>query len=906
MKGLDMTHRSRNARMTRILQEGLREAEASYAAALSARPGDAGLLPAPTQVERGTHADACRPAGASGVTTRATQGGGLAAGAAGGPTWLGSRNLRVGFAAAGLAGATLLVCLGNGASVRRGTRLSQPADIAAATPQFHLGAPPTPSGRPPHPVRRRSTATGIPAASPVAAAAAATGAPASLAATDRRAGALRNSRHGKDGAPEPARSGRLHPHAHQAATDAEFLNGEGSEWLAGWLADRPEERRQRSRGLNRDWGRVTDDFVEPEWPRLAGGNRSVLVGALLHAQREAAAVDPRLFRKVTQRQKRVALEAFCRDLERRTGVMFRASRGVQDEKVTILVKDLPARDVMRGVARLFGYIWTRHEQDGQYRYELTQTLRSQLVEEELRNQDLNEGLLALDEQMNEYRPYLNETPEQLRSRLATARGEERERLRKLVDGGGWGGLQLYARLSPAERAALRSGREFALEADSPAEGNRIPAAWTQPLLESWNVGVNLGTTNGREFWRGATPLSSAPGAQPSVRLRLTRSELGSLSLQSDLRVRIQVPGTQEFKSNGATTSLAAGRSPSVARPDNAAANAALRNRPPFQRRVSLAPTPICPLLPTAPQDLVEVDLPDFPKSGLTSAEVWEAVHDQTGLPVIADAYSRLRPAAAVARSGSLFDVLCEVSGVLGTRWRQDGGVLLCRSTSFFWDKLKEIPNRNLERWQAARDTHRGLPLEALLEMGRLSDVQLDSAVTEEAVLCLWGLRDYSLLGSAGLRGVVRFVSGLDARQQTKLLGADGLAFAELTPPQQQALLEGSGDPFLARLGRERPDEHPLRSTLLRAQYAPAGWRWWAPRDANGRLQVRDVLLIGPSVESVLAAARRRDPGVTPNQIRRSEGEFHLVGEVPGALRFGISRTHRFFHNLRGDFGPPLR
>src|SRR5205085_10252257 len=91
--------------------------------------------------------------------------------------------------------------------------------------------------------------------------------------------------------------------------------------------------------------RFRDDFAQPPLTRLAtaGGK-----GAALHQyEREARVADGRLFRKVTLRLKAVPLSELCAALEKQTAVPLSAARGVADENVTILVKELPARDVMR-------------------------------------------------------------------------------------------------------------------------------------------------------------------------------------------------------------------------------------------------------------------------------------------------------------------------------------------------------------------------------------------------------------------------------------------------------------------------------------------------------------------------------------------------------------------------------
>src|SRR5262249_42565562 len=152
--------------------------------------------------------------------------------------------------------------------------------------------------------------------------------------------------------------------------------------------------------------------------------------------------DSRLAREVTLQQKATALSDLCDSLRSETGIPLAAGQSVADEKVTLFCRKQPLRDVMRQLSRPFGYTWLRSGKTGEYKYELVQDLRSQLLEEELRNRDRNEALLALDREMERFRPYLGLTPDEARARSKTAKPEEKRLLDKL-SGYAWGGIQMY-------------------------------------------------------------------------------------------------------------------------------------------------------------------------------------------------------------------------------------------------------------------------------------------------------------------------------------------------------------------------------------------------------------------------------------------------------------------------------
>src|SRR5436190_6394721 len=166
--------------------------------------------------------------------------------------------------------------------------------------------------------------------------------------------------------------------------------------------------------------------------------RQAAVGAagLMLPEVEKEVIDDRLTRKVTLANKATALSDLCEHLRSTTGVHLVAGNSVADEKVTIFCEKQPVRDVMRQLSRPFGYTWLRSGKAAEYRYELAQDLRSQLLEEELRNRDRHAALLALEREVERYRPYLSLSPDEALAKAKSAPAGEKPLLEKL-SGGGW-------------------------------------------------------------------------------------------------------------------------------------------------------------------------------------------------------------------------------------------------------------------------------------------------------------------------------------------------------------------------------------------------------------------------------------------------------------------------------------
>src|SRR5262249_53186958 len=150
-----------------------------------------------------------------------------------------------------------------------------------------------------------------------------------------------------------------------------------------------------------------------------------------------------------------------------------------------------------------------------------------------------------------------------------------------------------------------------------------------------------------------------------------------------------------------------------------------------------------------------------------SSDVWEAIHHATGLPIVADYYTHVYPLSGVTvTQANLFEALCQIGDAMGVRWRKDGDFLLGRSTTYYWDRPKEVPNRFLMPWQREKREGPGLSLESIEEMASLPDEALDSPTVGEAIRHCWGLEEWRqvsrdpVMGWSLDRAKFRFLSSL--------------------------------------------------------------------------------------------------------------------------------------------------
>jgi hypothetical protein len=802
----------------------------------------------------------------------------------------GSR-LSAGWSAAAVAAGALALLLGfrlSGTDVARSTRSPAPMVVQ------HPPAGPSRLGSRPNPRLRQSDRTGRIAASPSSSRSAEqTDSPSSrwlpwdgTGNTHERSGrpALRPSS-------KRRRAGEVVHRKEDSARTARL-----------WAQPQPDDW-QALAARERQTLRVRDDFVQVPLPRLASVSERQIAAAVESYKQEVAIIDPRLARVVTLEQKATALSDLCERLRSETGIRLEAGQSVADEKVSVFCTKTPLRDVMRQLGRPFGYTWLRSGKQSEYRYELVQDLRSQLLEEELRNRDRNAAMLALDHEVERYRPYLDLSPDEALARSKTAPPAQK-RLLERVAGQGWAGLQLYFRLSHGEMQALRGGRDLWYHSVPRPGQQPLPPAVSRRALESLRdyrmlklPGAGFGFTTDLTA-PGALPLAAVAEVRVMVGLMLSQSELGQLTLRGGTGFAVygnlSLPDTSTF----GWADLAMGRSPAVQDPENSAANVKFARDPSLRPRVSVRPRPSCPPTPRAVAAPDTTTPPESaPEPKVTSADVLEAVHRATGLPIVSDYYTRLYKPEAVSRVNQpLFDGLNRLADSMRMRWNKDGSWLQFRSASFYDDRLKEVPNRLLARWTASRRQHGALTLDDFCEIAQLPDVQLEAGEMAEGASACFGLVEWDM-ARGNLRQHLRFLARMTPAQRQEAMSARGLEFPRMTLAQQQQFISLAID----------SDDEPLQSleelegATLRVEYTLPGWfTWRVPglESLPGRDWLQWVVPLGlgwhgrraprPQVrertrEAALATARRIAPQLSQEVVdamRQLDPRHEAVPIVP--------------------------
>jgi hypothetical protein len=275
--------------------------------------------------------------------------------------------------------------------------------------------------------------------------------------------------------------------------------------------------------------------------------------------------------------------------------------------------------------------------------------------------------------------------------------------------------------------------------------------------------------------------------------------------------------------------------------------------------------------------------------------VLEAVHRASGLPMVADYYTRLYPVADVTvQDGPLFDALNRVGDAMRLRWAKDGDWLQCRSACFFHDRQKEVPNRFLERWATARREHGMLTLDELIEISQLPGTQQEGRDMAEGAKEVWGLAEWDLARNYMVRPHLQYLASFTSEQRQELLSVSGLPITRMSLAQQQQFIT-----FACGAGSEGIQSwEELAGATLRVDYSqpgefewrppgPGWFRWMVPAEPGKRAmwapvreRTREAALQAARaidariLQSLLAVARKSDPRIQEEQFMPQE--VHIV------------------------------
>src|SRR5206468_8022255 len=122
----------------------------------------------------------------------------------------------------------------------------------------------------------------------------------------------------------------------------------------------------------------------PAAPPAARGRADAGGGGGERGRRFALEQIRGLDRRVSYTETKMPLGELVQKVASETGVSLAAAPDVADEPVAVVVKELPARELLDQLAELLDYTWRRMGKPDAWRYEILQDLASKQREEALR------------------------------------------------------------------------------------------------------------------------------------------------------------------------------------------------------------------------------------------------------------------------------------------------------------------------------------------------------------------------------------------------------------------------------------------------------------------------------------------------------------------------------------------
>jgi beta-lactamase regulating signal transducer with metallopeptidase domain len=530
---------------------------------------------------------------------------------------------------------------------------------------------------------------------------------------------------------------------------------------------------------------------------------------------------PELVKRVTFTEAKIPLGELVQKVADDTDVSLIAAREVADEPVAVVVKEMPARQLLDEVAGLLDYRWSKRLGLKGWRYEIWQDLASKQREGALRQATFGEVERRFRAEVARYTEMASRPPEELqrleeasRQRLKVWESLHGEARRAYLDRPGErergevyslagrlatpvtrGMALLIGRLTPDQWAVLRRGEALTFSTD-PARGELpMPADLAggfrkvRPNMASgFSYGPGeIGEQERQREREESEKWQAATGYRVTMEIDLDRFQRkASLTLNAQAKpFRTATPPQASYFEGGEGTRLVIGAATvpvrEILRPEpTVERNPGIVNDPVFGARKRFKAEPL------APANHLGV-IPHF--RGRFLRDLLPDIARTYGVQILADSY-RTTPLAGTGLPSepiALHELLDRL--VMHThRWQGKGNLVLLQSRTWFFDRPLEVPLRLVRRWKALSDQYGLLPLSECVAMANtLTDAQLDmESLSRVALEADMALDSYNVGRAAP---ALRLYAALSATQREALWRGQSIPVARMTSRQRELFVD---------------------------------------------------------------------------------------------------------------------
>lgn len=618
--------------------------------------------------------------------------------------------------------------------------------------------------------------------------------------------------------------------------------------------------------------------------------------------------DPRLTKQVSLELRKAPLSEVVARLGVAAGVTMRAAREVADEPAVVVVRDRPAREVMRQLALLFDYRWRRSGEAGAARFTLYQDPAARRKEEALRDAGLARALADLQAALRARLELAARPPEAVLAEAdafddgregkgpavppekqhAIIRREGGTFVFRQMAGSHWRALaRIAASLAPEHWESLAAGRTLWLSTREEPRTARLAPSLEQTLREARGVHLPPGlrarfaSPDGAELAARTEQLAQeqwgrAEGFRVTVRMEVVEAT-GDPEARLYLRAFTLMPpdagGRQETAFTLQVSSAEAAIARAEAVEDDLQADDPLLQR---QRPFELEPPPY---------------RPNHPTTGWQSRALFRLARTFE-INLVADAYRHASfTLPRLPQPVPLRAALRAAAGPVSRVTRADDFFRI-RRRSWYHDRLAEIPERLARQWEERLRKRPSVTTGELAELATaLRDAQLENfaAVLRERGI---DLGDHFWLDVVANGSLLRAYAALHPQQRGALAAGRAVSTASMPLAARRWF-----SILLAK--RQTNDESPPQPAEVTLESPPLLRRAAAAGElVSAQYYPQDPRLLGPGEALNRPLATRQEPRregeslpsetVVRNQyfrFRTPDRRIHMIYVFPPSIRF---------------------
>ncbi len=473
------------------------------------------------------------------------------------------------------------------------------------------------------------------------------------------------------------------------------------------------------------------------------------IGATAYAQNakpdSEAAPDKRLEQKISIKSTGHSLEALLADISSKTGVKMSADEDVADNKIVVLVKDLPLSKLQEAITKVLHLKCSQSGKQDEWEYEFWQDLKTKNEIADAKKAEIDNLHSHVDKLFREYSDM-------------ESQGKKPEDIDKVFkDPGKGAAFSMYSQLNPDQLKQLWGGKRVVVDM------KQVPEDQREQLNQRCQTCV-ADSTKGHEDDSGREEI--IPENMSRFTMKMGR-ELSGNRVVLAYGIELEPDYSQEYSEG---TSILCGYGSYIYPPE--------KSRPEIEH--PLSPDIFAnPNDPNAPGFRFE-PAQDSEKEDLSYCEALQSLADSANVNIVSDYFTHtaISPLSSRFKFASMDSALIFIAFSMRSSMEKDGNIRLLTSQDWMASREREIPERLVSKWKKIIEEYKGIRIQEATQIASLNPAQI-------ADLPLYGLGDAWVLRDS--MPALRLAASLTRDQWTKAFSADGVNCSTLSESQMEIL-----------------------------------------------------------------------------------------------------------------------